>query len=103
LPLDAWHARLFQAQAKVWNARGLTALAVWIPESAYDPLQLITENPVPQRVARSAEVSAMLGETRSAAVGVANTHSQSAEIRVSIEGLPGGTNPDYIQVRHTVW
>ncbi|HZO91562.1 MAG TPA: discoidin domain-containing protein [Chthonomonadaceae bacterium] len=103
LPLNTRHAQLLQAQARLWRAAGVPAFAAWVPASPYDPVPYLTDHPLPNPARNSASVALMQGVTRPVAVNLINGREQPVTVRVHIAGLPGGANPDYIQVRQAVW
>lgn len=92
LPLNDLHRRIFAIQAELWRSQGMSGLVVW-PKNRWDPLSP-TERPDAGDVA--VDVEMMSNEFRGAAFNFSNAAEETARLALAIEGLPGGTNPDYI-------
>jgi len=93
-PMNDLHRRIFAIQAALWRTRGWSDLIVW-QKNRWDMLSP-TELPKPQKTVL--EIHTMSNEYRGAAFNLSNADSQTLEAKLSIEGLPGGTNPNYITV-----
>jgi len=93
-PIVPLHGRIFEIQAALWRASGLSGLLVW-QKNRWDMLSP-TELPRPGPVAL--DVQMMRNEYRGAAFNLSNAAETTAGISLAIEGLPGGTNPAYVTV-----
>ena len=97
LPYNEVHARIFALNAALLRGRGLAPLTAWAG-SRWDMLSPIDapEKPGP---APRIDVQMMCKEYRGAAFNLSNATDSPVSVRISITGLPGGANPDYISVR----
>lgn len=100
LPLNDLHARVFRAQAKLWNARGLPPMTVW-QSGLWDALKPI-EHPQVDMNPR-VEVWMMQNEYRAASINISNATSIDMPIALQFDGLPGGPAPDYVAVHQVAW
>ena len=94
LPLNTLHRRIFAIQADLWRAQEMSGHVVW-QKNRWAPLSP-TESPEPGEV--EIDVEMMLNEFRGAAFNLSNAAKETARLELAIEGLPGGSNPDYITV-----
>lgn len=109
LPLNDLHARVFQAQARLWRARGLTPLTVWqsglwdlLPHFASPPTRGTNGHFLRRRAPR-VDVAMMQNEYRAGAFNLSWTGEQPIRVRAEIVGLPGGLNPPYITIHEVAW
>ena len=93
-PMNDLHKRIFEIQAGLWRCQGLTGVTIW-QKNRWDMLSP-TEKPEVTEV--EVDVEMMRNEYRGAAFNVSNCGRKHAEIRLRIDGLPGGVNPGYIAV-----
>ncbi|MFM9960217.1 MAG: discoidin domain-containing protein [Planctomycetaceae bacterium] len=100
LPLNAEHARVFRAQAKLWRAQGIAPLSTWTTPT-WDPLSLI-QTP-PRETPAKLKVAMMQNESRAAAFNISNASEQDASLRLRLSGLPGGDNPSWVTVHEVAW
>lgn len=100
MPLNPLHERIFKTQAKLWRALGLPALSVW--QSGLWDLLRPMHVPCVQS-APSVQVHMMRNEFRAGAFNISNASEEAVELRLNIEGLPGGVNPSYISVHQVAW
>jgi hypothetical protein len=100
LPLNPLHARIFKAQAALWQAQGLNPLTVW-QSPLWDQLSHMQAPESSGDV--SVDVAMMLNEFRAGALNISNATQDSVDVTVRITGLPGGPNPDYVTVHDAVW
>jgi len=100
LPMTELEREIFALQAEVWRAQGKPNLRVWHCHR-YDYLAPSAE---PKKSSEPAALSVrmMNGETRADVVNFTNAAAQPARLRLRIEGLPGGTNPNYVVVREVL-
>jgi hypothetical protein len=101
LPLNEPHAQIFRVQAALWRAAGCAPLTVWTAP-LWDPLSMTTAPPAAPAPPRLA-VAMMTGEPRHAAFNLSNAGEADADLRLRVEGLPGGDNPDWIAVHGVAW
>ena len=100
LPLNPLHARLFRAQAQVWQAIACAPVTVW-QSGLWDSLAPMA-NPPPD--ARPVVNVAMMGnEYRAAALNVSNASQEVLTMTLNLNGLPGGVNPAYVTVHAVAW
>ena len=100
LPLNSWHERVLQTQARLWRARGLEPLTFW-RSNLWDPLPLIG---TPDTAAElGVDVHLMRKEHRAAAFNVSNSSDESMQVVFRLNGLPGGDNPEYVTVHEVIW
>jgi len=101
LPINSLHAQVFAVQAAIWQADGLNDVTAWTTASPWDYFSP-TESP-PSNSTLSINARQMNGESRSHAINLSNSTSSPQSVYVSITGLPGGTNPDFITVQEVAW
>ena len=100
LPFTSEHEKVFSTRAHLWRLQGHRELIVWqTPPWDYVPLW---SDPPDDRSA-SITVSMMRNEYRAQQISVANSSPWPKTVRLSIEGLPGGTNPSYVTVHEGEW
>jgi len=93
-PINDLHRRIFMIQANLWRARGLSELIVW-QKNRWD---MVGPTEFPQSEAVAVDMKIMQNEYRGSALNLSNATETTARVGLSIEGLPRGTNPDYIVV-----
>jgi hypothetical protein len=93
-PINELHKRIFNVQAAVWRATLPGPVMIW--QTPRWDMVSPTERPTPSPV--HLQTVMMINEFRSAAFNLSNGDSLPAVLRISITGLPGGTNPSYISV-----
>jgi len=93
-PMNDLHRRIFVIQANLWRSRGFSELIVW-QKNRWD---MVGPTEFPQSGQVAVDMEMMQNEYRGSALNVSNAGEATARIGLSIEGLPGGTNPDYIAV-----
>jgi hypothetical protein len=100
LPLNPLHARVFAAQAALWQAQGQKPLTIW-QSPLWDHLSHTDAPASPSNA--SVDVAMMLNEYRAGAFNISNATQEPVAATVRIAGLPGGANPAYITVHDAVW
>ncbi len=100
LPLNPWHTRQFACQAQLWRAAGLAEIVPW-QNDLWAPLDHLATPP--NEGTPTVQVAMMDNEYRAASLNLSNTTEETQEFHVDIEGLPGGTNPDYITIHEVIW
>jgi hypothetical protein len=99
LPMTALEREIFRLQAAVWRAQRKPGLRVW-KTHRWDPLDPSQE---PDGEAQPVlEVRTMSNEYRADVLNVTNAAETDQTVRVRLEGLPGGTNPNYVQVHEVL-
>jgi len=95
-PLVPLHARIFATMARLRRAEGWPEFFAW-HVNRYD---MLTPMQLPERavVPPSLSVAMMDNEYRADILDLTNLTKQKISASINIEGLPGGTNPDYITV-----
>jgi len=96
LPMVDLEREIFQFQAAVWRAQGKPNLRVW-KNHRWDPLEP-SQEPAEGAAPPVLEVHLMAGEFRADVLNLTNAGEADRTVRVRLEGLPGGPNPDYVQV-----
>lgn len=92
LPLNDLHRRIFSVQAAVWREMGFRSILVW-QKNRWD---MLSPTEPPREGGARIEMAMMRNEYRGAAFNISNPTPGQAKLRLSIAGLPGGINPDYI-------
>jgi len=100
LPLNPLHACIFEAQARLWQAKGHGPITLW-QSTLWDALSHLAEPP--SQSGAAVRVDMMLNEYRAGAFNVSNATPERAAIKLTIAGLPGGANPDYVTVHEVAW
>ncbi len=96
LPFMPIQREIYGVQAEIWRAEGKPPLRVWHSHRwAY-----IAPNAEPPDRSATPELSVamMNGEVRAEVFNITGAEPRPVQLRIRIEGLPGGTNPPYIQV-----
>jgi hypothetical protein len=93
-PENSLHERIFAVQAAVWRAKGLKAITLW----QKNPWDMVSPTELPGSDGTKVAVQMMRNEFRSAAFNISNAGETLARLSLSIEGLPGGVNPQSIMV-----
>ncbi len=100
LPLNDLHARVFDVQARLWEAAGQKPLSVW-QSPLWDTLSYL--GPISDGPSPHVEVCTMNGEFRAGSFNLSNATQQPIAATIRFEGLPGGAMPPYITVHKVVW
>ncbi len=101
LPLNATHAKVFAALAKVWRERGAKEPVVWAADPWY-PMELCPAVPGPAGAAATGlHLDMMQNETRSVAFNMAI--AADAEMGIDITGMPDDLKAPCIEVRTVAW
>ncbi len=95
LPLNDLHRRIFAAQAELWRADRAGPLAVW----QKDRWDMLSPTEPPRKSPARVDVAMMRNEYRGAAVNVSNVSPETARLRLSFAGLPGGAAPSCVTVQ----
>lgn len=103
LPLNDLHAQIYALNAPVLRSRGLPEFSVW-QRNRWDMLAP-TDAPDPAELAALPRLSVrmMRGEHRAEAFNLTNASDKDITLDLSIQGLPGGANPDYVSVREVLF
>jgi hypothetical protein len=94
LPLNSLHKRIFSVQGAIWRKKGHKPLISW-QKNRWD---MLSPTEPPQGEGVQIDVAMMKNEYRSAAFNLSNSGPDDLALNVTILGLPGGPNPDYITV-----
>lgn len=100
LPLNPLHRRIFACQARLWIAGGIDSPLLW-QSPLWGPLSHMAEPPA--TAAPMVEIVMMGNEYRAASLNISNPTDEELAYSLNLEGLPGGTNPDYITVQEVAW
>lgn len=100
LPINNLEARIFAIHGKLERLKGKPPLQAWVshPYDFLSPTQGPDENS-----RQSVAVPMMLGEWRYFVVNVTNSTELPIKSHVSVQGLPGGINPEYITGFQVEW
>jgi len=93
-PINDLHRRIFAIQAVLWRTKGLNDLIVW-QKNRWD---MLSPTDLPKSESAVIDIQMMSNEYRGAAFNLSNAGENEIELQISIEGLPGGNNPNYITV-----
>lgn len=99
LPLGSHHARLLEVQSAMWQSAGYDGLTTWVP-ATWDPVPLVTR---PQKDVGTIEVDLLRGEYRAAALNLANATTETMELALALDGVPGAPQPTYVTVHEAQW
>jgi len=100
LPMNDLERDIFRFQSKVWRARGVPPLRVW-KKHRWDPLRP-SEDPPANAPSPTLRVAMMVNEYRADVFNITNAGPKDKEIRIRIEGLPGGPNPEWVRVHEVL-
>jgi len=94
LPLNPLHRRIFAVQAAVWRSRCDKPIVIW-QTGLWD---MLSPTEPPRDGGAQLDVAMMSNEFRAAAFNISNAGDNDVMLRISIAGLPGAPNPEYITV-----
>ena len=100
LPIDPIHANVFKVQAELWRAEGLSALSAWTSDSSWD---LLKPTQSPTVGSANVDVTLMQNEFRSGTFNISNPTDSDLTVNLSLDGLPGGTNPSWVTAQEVAW
>ena len=100
LPMNELERDIFRFQASVWRARRDPPLRLW-QKHRWDPLGP-SEEPQPDAPRPTLSVAMMTNEYRADVLNITNATSEDQAFRLRIEGLPGGTNPEWVKVHEVL-
>jgi len=98
-PINNLHRSLFAVQAGIWRAKGLCGVVCW-QSNRWDMLNPIA---APAQNNAAIDMYMMSNEFRSEAFNISNAGDTEAKVTLTLEGLPGGINPAYIEVREVLF
>jgi hypothetical protein len=94
-PLNAIHARIYAARAKVKRSLGAPAFSVWTK----CPWDMLGPNELPAKpAAPTLAVPMMQNEYRAAVLNLSNMGDAEMIAKLALKGLPGGPKPGYLAV-----
>ncbi|NIP27750.1 MAG: hypothetical protein GWN67_25055 [Phycisphaerae bacterium] len=93
-PINDLHGRIFAIQAALWKTKGLSDIIIW-QKNRWDTL---SPTELPQSGQVGIDIRMIQNEYRGSAFNLSNAGLTNAHIQLTVEGLPGGTNPDYITI-----
>jgi hypothetical protein len=94
VPVNDMHARVLAVHGKWLASRGTKPLTIWHS----DPYELLAPMEIPREAARTFDVRLMNAERRPEVFNVTNATGEARQVRFSLQGLPGGANPDHVRV-----
>ncbi len=100
LPLNDWHAQLFQVQAQLWQLKGIKAFSAFVASSPHAPLPYLTENPMPKVLQQRVEITLLRNEVRPIAINIVNALERPITVQVRVEGLP---KTIIVEPHYAVW
>lgn len=98
-PINDIHRRIFAVQAGIWRARGLRGIVCW-QSNRWDMLKA-TAAPVQDHAA--IDMAMMNNEYRGEVFNLSNAGKKGAKVTLTIKDLPGGIDPDYVQVHEVLF
>ncbi|MBN2376528.1 MAG: hypothetical protein JXD22_09010 [Sedimentisphaerales bacterium] len=93
-PLNELHRRIFSVQAGIWRKNGFDSITIW----QKNHWEMLSPTEPPLKGGAAIDIAMMSNEYRSAAFNISNAATEPREVRLSLKGLPGGLNPEYITV-----
>jgi len=102
LPFSNLHANIYALNAAVLRSQGLNGLVAWAC-NRYDPLAPTQGPDVPPEGAPALRVDMISGEYRAEVFNLSNATDNPIAATVSVTGLPGGDNPDWVTVREVLF
>jgi hypothetical protein len=102
MPMNEHHRDVYKLNSKLLRALGYPSLAMW-QNSRWDPLGPMEIPPEDYFNDEPLKMGLFMvqNEYRAEVLNISNTMDNHVKINISIEGLPGGINPDYISVHQT--
>ncbi|MDD2708955.1 MAG: hypothetical protein PHV34_13295 [Verrucomicrobiae bacterium] len=100
LPLNSTQERFLRAQALLWKGMDRNEITAW-KASPWDPMPLVQFPP--KKSDSPIQVKMMTNEFRNACFNIASTLENTVNLKLKIQGLPGGENPKYIKVHQAEW
>jgi len=100
MPINDLEAKIYAVRGKIKHLQGLPTLQAWVN----NPYDFITPAQGPDKDSKDQiSVQMMRNEWRSAVVNLTNSSEDQLNVYIRIDGLPGGTNPEYINVYQVAW
>ncbi|HUU02650.1 MAG TPA: EGF domain-containing protein [Myxococcota bacterium] len=100
LPFDLLHERVLAVQARLWRFGGWPELTVW-QSATWDNLPYLADPP--RDASASLSVDLIQHEFRAAQLNLSNAGPRLKQVRLRVEGLPGGANPSRLTVHEVAW
>lgn len=100
LPLNDWHAQLFQVQAQLWKLKSIKAFSAFVASSPHDPLPYLTENPMSKVLQQRVKITLLRNEVRPIAINIVNALERPITVQVRVEGLP---KTIIVEPHYAVW
>ncbi len=101
LPLNDLHARIYALNAPVLRSQGYGGLSPWA-QNRWDPLSPTQAPEEPPGRAPSLRVDMMLNEWRGEVFNLTNATDEPITALVSVHGLPGADNPEWVNVHEVL-
>lgn len=95
LPMTELERDIFRLQAEVWRVQSKPAMRIW-HQNRWDPLAPSAEPA--DDTAPALSVHMMTNEYRADVLNFTNATDEVMRLRLTVTGLPGGDNPDYLTV-----
>ena len=102
LPFSDLHTNIYALNAAVLRSQGLNGLVAWAC-NRYDPLAPTQGPDAPPEGAPVLRVDMISGEYRAEVFNLTNATDSPIAATVSVTGLPGGDNPDWVKVREVLF
>jgi hypothetical protein len=100
MPINDLEARIFAVQGKLHRLQGSPELQAWVSH----PYDYLTPTQGPDKNAKDQITVAMMrDEWRYAVVNLMNSSDKPISVHLRVEDLPGGVNPDFINVYSVEW
>lgn len=103
LPFSGLHANIYALNAAVLRARGFAGVTAWQPRSRWDPLAPTEAPDIPPATPPALRVDMISREYRAEVFNLTNATDDPIAATVSVTGLPGGDNPDYVTIREVLF
>jgi len=100
LPMADLERDIFHLQAAAWRAEGKPPFRVW-KSHRWDPLDPSGE-PAKDAPPPELHVALMANEWRADVINLTNASDSDRQVRLWVDGLPGGANPGYVRVHEVL-
>lgn len=100
LPVGDIGRAILAQQAAVWRTQGKPPVIVW-HNGVWDHLVWLASPPADEKF--GLKLALIRNEHRSTSFNLTNTTAREQRFLISIDGFPGGGNPDYVDLRSVEW
>ena len=102
LPMNDLEQEIFSLQSETWRSQNRPAMRTW-KTHRWDMLKPMDEPSESSPIESTRlHIDLLNGEHRADVLNVTSAESGDVELQVSVEGLPKGSNPDYMSVHEVL-